>query len=175
MRRTIILTSILTVFFFEFIYAQDDIQIGSPNATRPAATGALYDYSLANTINIKVQLWGYVRFPGFYIVPEGTSINELISVAGGPTEDAILNDIRVVKIREGSETYMVKYDYNDLVWEANIKTQIKYTRLDAGDIVVVPGEPRYFVREDIAFYLGVLTALASIAALILSIISINNL
>ena len=70
---------------------------------------------------------------------------------------------------------MVKYDYNDLVWEENLKTQIKYTRLDAGDIVVVPGEPRYFVREDIAFYLGVLTALASITALILSIISINNL
>ena len=62
-----------------------------------------------------------------------------------------------------------------MVWEDNIKTQIKYIRLDAGDVVVVPGEPRYFVREDIAFYLGVLTALASIAALILSIISINNL
>ena len=55
MKKTIILTSILTVFFFEFIYAQDDIQIGSPNATRPAATGALYDYSTPNTINIKVQ------------------------------------------------------------------------------------------------------------------------
>jgi len=173
MKRTIILTSILTIFFFEFIYAQDDIQIGSTGRTN--ATGALYDYSNPSAVNIKVQLWGYVRFPGYYVVPVGTSLNELMSLAGGPTEDASLDDIRVVKIREGSETYMVKYDYNDFVWEANIKTQIKYTRLDAGDIVVVPGEPRYFVREDIAFYLGVLTALASIAALILSIISINNL
>ena len=85
-----------------------------------------------------------------------------------------LDNIRVVKIREGTETTMLKYNYNDLVWEENIKTQINFVRLDAGDIVVVPGEPRYFVREDIAFYLGVITALASIAALILSIISINN-
>jgi len=174
MNKTIIFASLIIIICFEFLNAQDDIQIGSPNANRPT-TGGLYDYSDPSTVNFRVQLWGYVKFPGFYIVPEGTSINELISVAGGPTEDAILNDIRVVKIREGSETYMVKYDYNDLVWEDNIKTQIKYIRLDAGDVVVVPGEPRYFVREDIAFYLGVLTALASITALILSIISINNL
>lgn len=175
MKKTIILTALLIAFFFEFIHAQDDIQIGSPNSTRPAATGALYDYSTQSAINIKVQLWGYVRFPGVYIVPEGTSVNELISLAGGPTEDATLEDLRVVKIKEGTKTFMVKYDYNDLVWEENIKTEINYVRLAAGDIVVVPGEPRYFVREDIAFYLGVLTALASITALILSIISINNL
>jgi len=174
MKRAIILTSILTVFFFEFIYAQDDIQIGSPNANR-TTTGALYDYSDPNAVNIKVQLWGYVKFSGYFIVPAGTSLNELLSLAGGPTEDATLTDIRVVKMREGSQTTMLKYDYNDLVWEQNINKQINYIRLDAGDIVVIPGEPRYFVREDIAFYLGVLTALASITALILSIISINNL
>jgi len=174
MKRAIILTSILTVFFFEFIYAQDDIQIGSPNANR-TTTGALYDYSDPNAVNIKVQLWGYIKFSGYFIVPAGTSLNELLSLAGGPTEDATLTDIRVVKMREGSQTTMLKYDYNDLVWEQNINKQINYIRLDAGDIVVIPGEPRYFVREDIAFYLGVLTALASITALILSIISINNL
>jgi len=174
MKRAIILTSILTVFFFEFIYAQDDIQIGSPNANR-TTTGALYDYSDPNAVNIKVQLWGYVKFSGYFIVPAGTSLNELLSLAGGATEDATLTDIRVVKMREGSQTTMLKYDYNDLVWEQNINKQINYIRLDAGDIVVIPGEPRYFVREDIAFYLGVLTALASITALILSIISINNL
>jgi hypothetical protein len=174
MKRTIILTSILTVFFFEFIYAQDDIQIGSQNETRPAASGALYDYSTSNAINIKVQLWGYVRFPGYYIIPAGSSLNELISLAGGPAEDATLDDIRVVKLKEGSQTEMMKYNYNDLVWEDNIKTQIKFIRLDAGDIVIVPGEPRYFVREDVAFYLGVLTALASVAALVISVISLTN-
>ena len=174
MKRTIILTSILILFLFEFVCAQDDIQIGSPNATRPSSAGALYDYSVGNTINIKVQLWGYVRFPGFYIVPEGTSINELISVAGGPTEDANLNDIRVVKLKEGSQTTMMKYNYNDLVWEDKISNQIDYISLNAGDIVVVPGEPRYFVREDVTFYLGILSALASISALVISIIILTE-
>jgi len=49
-----------------------------------------------------------------------------------------------------------------------IETQIKYVKLDAGDVIVVPGEPRYFVREDIAFYLGIISTLASITALIIS-------
>lgn len=174
MKRTLIFSAIITVFFFEFILAQDDIQIGSPNAAR-TTTGALYDYSDPSAVNIKVQLWGYVKLPGYYIVPAGTSLNELMSLGGGPTEDASLDEIRIIKIREGSQTIMLKYDYNDLMWEDNINKQINFIRLDAGDVVVVPGEPRYFVREDIAFYLGVLTALASITALILSIISINNL
>src|SRR4030066_2525157 len=173
MKLVIILTPLLTIFFFGFIYAQDDIQIGSPNTTR-TTTGALYDYSDPNAVNIKVQLWGYVGNPGYYITPAGTSLNELISLAGGPAEDASLDDIRVIKIKAGSQTVMVKYNYNDLFWEDKIKSQINYVRLDAGDIVVIPGEPRYFVREDIAFYLGLLTALASITALVISIISLTN-
>ncbi len=172
--KGIFLISLLTLIFFDFVYAQDDIQIGSPNETRPAASGALYDYSAPNIVNIKVQLWGYVRYPGYYIIPAGTSLNELISVAGGPTEDALLDDIRVVKMREGAQTTMIKYNYNDLLWEKEIETQIKYVKLDAGDVIVVPGEPRYFVREDIAFYLGIVSTLASLTALIISIIILTD-
>ena len=114
------------------------------------------------------------RYPGYYIVPAGTSLNELISLSGGPREDASLDDIRVVKLKEGSQTTMIKYNYNDLVWEDKISNQIDYITLSAGDIVVVPGEPRYFVREDIAFYLGVVTTLASLTALIISIIILTE-
>jgi len=174
MKIAILLLLVLFALSSTIIYAQEDIQIGSTNETRPTATGALFDYSDANTVNIKVQLWGFVRFPGFYIIPAGTSINELISLAGGPTEDANLDDVRVIKIKEGSQTIMLKYNYNDFLWEDEINMTIKYKKLDAGDIVSVPGEPRYFVREDIAFYLGVLTALASLSALVISIISITN-
>jgi hypothetical protein len=173
MRTKILFTLLLLILSASLISAQDDIQIGSPNAAR-TTSGGLYDYSDPSGVNIKVQLWGYVKYSGYYIVPAGTSLNELMSLAGGPSEDASLDDIRVIKMREGSQTVMMKYNYNELVWEDNIKTQIKYIRLDAGDIVVVPGEPRYFVREDVAFYLGILTALASVAALVISVISLTN-
>ncbi|HCY74485.1 MAG TPA: hypothetical protein DHV28_01060 [Ignavibacteriales bacterium] len=167
----------LTIFLLAgsqtFLFSQDDIQIGSLGS-RSGQAGGLFDYSNPNAVNIKVQLWGYVRYPGSYIVPSGTSINELISFAGGPNNDASLDDIRVTKIKEGAPAKMLKYNYNDMMWEDEIKTQINFVKLEAGDIVVVPGEPRYFAREDIAFYLGIVTTLASLTALILSIISFNN-
>lgn len=168
---------LLSIYFFALssvlIIAQEDIQIGSTNDTKPTASGALFDYSDANTVNIKVQLWGSVRFPGYYIVPAGTSIIELISLAGGPTEDALLDDVRLIKIKEGAETVMLKYNYNDFLWEDKINSNIKYRKLDAGDIVSIPGEPRYFAREDVVFYLSVVTTLATLALLIITIINTN--
>jgi hypothetical protein len=173
MYKITIFISLLTVLFFQLLKAQDDIQIGSPNADR-TSTGGLYDYSDPAGVNFRVQLWGYVKFPGFYIVPAGTSVNELISLAGGPLEDAILDDIRLIKLKEGSQTVMEKYNINDFVWEDKITKQIKYCRLNAGDIVVVPGAPRYFVREDITFYVGLLTSLISIASLVVSLIILSK-
>ena len=93
---------------------------------------------------------------------------------GDQMPDAKLDDIRVTKIKEGAQTKIIKYNYNDMMWEDEIQSQISYVRLEAGDIIVVPGEPRYFAREDIAFYLGIVTTLASLTALILSIISFTN-
>jgi protein involved in polysaccharide export with SLBB domain len=154
----------------QFSFAQDDIQLGSSyNDLRNQRQGGLYDYSDPTSINIKVQLWGYVRYPGFYIVPSRTTINELISLAGGPNEDATLSDIRVLKPSDDSSAVMIKYDYNDVMWEKELKNQFKFVKLQAGDIVIVPGEPRYFLRQDVSFYVSTLTALASVIALIISI------
>lgn len=165
---------ILPLLFFlialsQLTFSQDDIQIGSSNTSVNQRQGGLFDYSDPTSINIKVQLWGYVRYPGFYIVPARTTLNELISLGGGPNEDASLGDIRILKINDDSTTVMVKYDYNDIMWEKNLTKQLKLIKLQAGDIVIVPGEPRYFLRQDVSFYLSVLTALASVVALIISI------
>ncbi len=40
-----------------------------------------------------------------------------------------------------------------------LRSQVSYVRLEAGDIIVVPGGPRYYARDDIAFYLGIVTTL----------------
>ena len=168
MKAKILFAILLVTGFYTLVYSQDDIQIGSTNAVN-RQYGGLFDYSDPSNVNIKVQLWGYVRYPGYYIVPANSSINELISFAGGPTEDALLEDIRVTKIKEGSQTVMLKYNYNDLMWEDNINSQIKYVRLEAGDVIVVPGEPRYFGRENFTFLFSIFTSLATLAILIYSI------
>ncbi len=165
--------NILVLFFLMLFVidarAQDNIQLGDDLRNMRQTQSGLFDYSDPGSINIKIQLWGYVKYPGFYIVPMRTTINELISLAGGPQEDALLSDIRVIKINSDSTNTMHRYNYNDLMWEEELNTPLKLVQLEAGDIVVVPGEPRYFIRQDISYYLSVVTTLASLAALIISI------
>lgn len=168
MKINLFLIFTTSLFFLTPLMAQEDIQIGSLKFQQRGITG-FYDFSDPSAINIKVQVWGYVRFPGYYIIPARSNINDLISLSGGPTEDALMEDIRVLRTNPDSSTIMFRYNYNDLLWGDNLRTQIKFPRIFAGDMLIIPGEPRYFLRQDVSFYLSVTTALASIAALILSI------
>lgn len=161
----------LLFIFFSFsmlLKAQDDVQIGSNLNNYRQTQGALFDYSDPSGINIKVQLWGYVKFPGYYIIPSYSNINDLISFAGGPLEDALMEDVRI--FRKTDEKYeLLKFNFNDLLWEDTLLTEISFPKLTAGDVVIVPGEPRYFLRQDVSFYLSITTALASIVAIIISL------
>ncbi|MCL6493369.1 MAG: SLBB domain-containing protein [Ignavibacterium sp.] len=164
-----LLVLISFLFFNSFISAQDKYQIGSDLKSLRQTQGGYFDYSDPSGINIKVQLWGYVKYPGYYIVPINCTISELFSYAGGPLVDAKLDDVRILKSLEDSTIIMNKLNYNDLMWEETLSKPIEFPKLNAGDIVVVPGEPRYFIRQDISFFLSILTAVISSAALIISI------
>jgi hypothetical protein len=152
------------------IFSQEDVQIGSMKYQPRQQTG-FFDYSDPSGINIKVQIWGYVQYPGYYIISSNSSINDLLSLAGGPEEEALLEDIRILRTNLDSSTTLYKYDYNDLLWGEKLQETISFPKLFAGDMVIVPGEPRYFLRQDISFYLSISTALTSIAVLLISIIN----
>ena len=46
---------------------------------------------------ITVHIWGEVRKPGEYLVPDDTDLLELISKAGGPTEYSDLKNIKITR------------------------------------------------------------------------------
>lgn len=167
--KKIFFISLLIMITWNNAFSQDDVQIGSNLNNYRQTQGGLFDYSDPSGINIKLQLWGYVKYPGYYIVPSNSTLNDLLSFAGGPLEDAMLDDIRIFRSKEVNGNKLTRYDLNDLLWNDSLTTEIVFPELNAGDVVLVPGEPRYFLREDIAFYLSVTTALASLAALIISI------
>lgn len=48
-------------------------------------------------ILIKVNIWGYVRKPGQYLVPRHTDLISLISFAGGPLDGANLEEVRLLQ------------------------------------------------------------------------------
>ncbi|MEO8233120.1 MAG: SLBB domain-containing protein [Ignavibacteriota bacterium] len=167
--KKIFFISLFSFLFAITVFAQDDVQIGSNLNNYRQTQGGLFDYSDPSGINIKLQLWGYVKYPGYYVIPSNSTLNDLLSFAGGPLEDAMMNDIRIYRQKETKDNKLTKYDLNDLLWNDSLSTEIVFPNLHAGDVVLVPGEPRYFLREDIAFYLSITTALASLAALIISI------
>jgi hypothetical protein len=168
--RIIIITALLFSLLFSCrSLAQEDLQIGRGDTKIESFKGAQYDYSDPSSINIKVKVWGYVQFPGYYIVPAGSSVNDVISLAGGPTPDASLEDLRIFRIAPDSSQSMIKFDYNDLLWDDKLNKPVKIPGLLAGDTILIPGEPRFFLRDYLSLTLSIVTTLASVAVLIITI------
>jgi hypothetical protein len=152
-------------------YAQDDdLIVGKKNTTPTAAT---YDLSDPMGINIEVNVWGFVKFPGRYKVPHTTTFLDIISYAGGPSEDSNLEDIRIFRTGNDSllsKNEVIKLNYNDLLWGEKIKSSKKMNPvLKPGDIIIILKEKRYTLREDISFYLPIITSLITIATFIITI------
>ena len=165
----IILFFLLSVSFGFLLYAQEDVQIGKSLKQYSQNKGAQYDYSDPEAINIKVLVWGYVEFPGQYIIPSTSSVNDLLALAGGPLPDAHIDDLRLFKSNKDSSQVMIKFNYNDLLWNTHLTKKITPPPLGAGDILLVPGSPRWFLRDYLSLTLSIVSTLASVAVLAITI------
>lgn len=129
------------------LFAQKDYEIGASPLDRNYRQGGLYDYSDPTSVNMKVAVWGFMRYPGRYIVPVNTTVADLLSYAGGPTDDANLEDIRLYRVMEDSTQIMIKINYNDLFWEQRLDSRKKYVpEIKGGDIILVPGAPVFTLK-----------------------------
>jgi protein involved in polysaccharide export with SLBB domain len=145
----------------------DDVQVGSNLNKLIQNQGAFYDFSDPEAVNIKVSVWGYVKFPGKYIIPSYSNINDLLSFSGGPTQDANMEDLRIFRLEKDSSQTLINFDYNDLLWTSNIE-KIKLNKIPevkAGDILLVPGSQRLFFRDWLTLGLAILSTLISLAIL----------
>ncbi|MEO8209499.1 MAG: SLBB domain-containing protein [bacterium] len=155
----------------------DKQKVGNDNVMNQQ--GGFYNYGDKDKVNIDVNVWGYVKFPGKYLVPKGTTILDLISYSGGPLTDSKLEDIRLYRPKSDSlkivKDKVIVINYNDLVWEerAGSKDRIN-TALFPGDILILTGEPRYFARDNVNLALSISSVLISLGILVLSIISISR-
>jgi len=48
-------------------------------------------------LEIKVSIWGEITSPGLYSIPDDIDIATLLSLAGGPSKDADLSKIKIVR------------------------------------------------------------------------------
>jgi hypothetical protein len=87
-------------------------------------------------ILMNINVWGNVNRPGQVVVPEGSNLSTLISMAGGPAGNYNLKKVRVNRAypdEHGNMTYLV-----DL--EKYIKTGDRSTLMDLqpNDTVIIP-------------------------------------
>lgn len=164
--RSLIFSLVLT----SMIFAQNsELQVGSKSDQLRQNQGAFYDYSDPTSLNIKVAVWGFVKYPGKYIIPVESNVYDLLSYAGGPNDDAHLDDLRIFRTRADSSEAMIKFNYNDLLWDENLQTFKNAPSLDAGDILLVPGSDRLYFKDWVQIGLSVMSVLISLSILILNI------
>jgi polysaccharide export outer membrane protein len=93
----------------------------------PTSNASAYTFSGTRsneaTLKINTYIWGQIYKPGLYIVPDDTDLLTLLSLAGGPKEDAKLTKIRIVRPTVDGER---------IIW-INMK---KY--LETGDEKMIP-------------------------------------
>ena len=109
-------------------------------------------------------------YPGKYLIPEYTSVIDLMSYVGGPTDDSNLDELRIYRLDDDNRELMIPIDFNDLMWEDELEGKYKSVpSLRPSDILVVPGEPRLYFMDWFSIGLSVFSALISLTILILTI------
>jgi len=163
---------VLAFFFLnQIIFSQTgNIKIGADPTNFRNSQGGFFDYSDPEAVNIKVSVWGFVRYPGRYLIPSYSNVKDLLSLAGGPTDDAHLNDLRLYRVAKDSSQQLMRFDYDNLLWgEGDKLARERNTQLNVGDILLVPGEPRLYFRDYFSMTLSIVSVLISLAILILNI------
>jgi|GEM_PF-257532 len=166
--KKLLLLTIMSLFFSTISFSQvKDYELGSRATNRTNTQGGYFDYSEPLGINIKVSVWGFVKYPGRYFVPINTTVTDLLSLAGGPTDDAHMEDLRLYRVNEDGSDKLLTFSYNDLLWGEGLEVnERKVPNLTASDVLVVPGSQRLYFKDWASLALSVISVLISLTILI---------
>ncbi|MEM6336500.1 MAG: SLBB domain-containing protein [Bacteroidota bacterium] len=91
---------------------------------------AVYKYAEQGDVTVAINVWGTVRNPGLYELPEGATLNDVVSMAGGPANfvyDPTRSDrkitIEVARRTDGGYTTIVESDLDALVGSSEMIMQ----------------------------------------------------
>jgi polysaccharide export outer membrane protein len=82
----------------------------------------------------KIYVIGQVNKPGAYVMNPRLSIVQALSMAGGMTPFAGLNDIIVLRKQAGGQK-MIKFQFGDVSKGRNLEQNVA---LESGDVIIVP-------------------------------------
>jgi len=98
-----------------------------------------------------------------------------LSYAGGPTDDANLDDLRLYRVMPDSTQHLFKFNFNDLLWSDKLVSKTRTVpKLQGSDLLVVPGSPRLYFKDWFRLGLSIFTSIISLALLIIRISRIGK-
>jgi len=149
------------------IFSQDNIELGTLNNLKQSQ-GGFYDYSEVGKLNMRVSIWGYVRYPGKYKLPSDSNVADLLSYAGGVAPEAYADDLRIYRMMPDSTYTLIHFSYEDLVYksELNKENKTKIQSLYPGDLIIVPGQPRMYFKDWFSLALSFISTMISLSILL---------
>lgn len=134
---------------------------GLPNAQ----AGAYYNVAKPGEMTMQVNVWGFVQHPGRYEVGNTIDLVQLLSFAGGPTQDADIEDVRITRIsrRDG------------LISTREIRINLKrLDRLDEAKILLQPGDTIFIDHTSWVTWRDVVSVVTTAAIVTAAIAQVLN-
>ncbi len=153
------------VFFFaSSLFAQTMLGPNTPQ-TQPMSP-SYYALNWESGLTISVNLWGYVGKPGRYDVPTSTDLIQLISLAGGPIENAELDKVEIVRqVMQPDSTLKAEVIHVDLK-KFKAKGEQPPSLLP-GDTIIVPGSSTESLRLTLSILAPLFSLVTAVGTLVL--------
>ena len=159
------------------LYAQKDTRSGEDEIKK---TGINYfNYSDPDKINIEVIVLGGVKIPGKYLIPQGTTVIDILGLSGNILKEEIADNIKLIRNAQNNgkltDNSIVTLKYRDLFKDQPL-TSINTSNpvLLPGDILIIPIMPEKTFWDYFTEISVIVTPLVTIGTLIISIISLNK-
>ena len=141
---------------------------------------AFFNYGKADKFNFEVVVLGGVRQPGIYLLPEGTTVLELVALSGGVADESILDNFKLIRAKTKNPDLkadtVITISYKDFFEKDKTESITKRNPLlRPGDIVTFPIKPdKDFWDTATKISTIVVIPLVSVATLIITIMNYNK-
>lgn len=139
-----------------------------------------YNFSKQDKFNFEVIVLGGVRSPGIYLLPEGTTLIEIVALTGGSIDESIYDNFKLIRSKSKNpelkaDTIMI-ISYKDFFDKEKVGSLSKQNPiLKPGDIVSFPIKPDKEFWDTASKVATIFVIpLISVATLIITIMSYNK-
>lgn len=134
-----------------------------------------YDFSDPLKVNFEVIAWGGFKNPGKYLVPEGTTLIDLLTFAGFPPNSNLLEEVKLLRARDITSKYesssVMKFNFQKFFDKETSNYTTENPLVKPGDILIIPLEVEKTFWD---YFKEGLVIVGPVASIISLIITVNN-